>query len=622
MQKYPFLKMLIFVLLGMGLSLFLNFQQIIVTIIFLAILAIYFAVRKQFIVVYSVLLLSSGLLGGTNFEHIKLIKQVSNFSYVKVRVFGKVSEAFEAREGFQRVVLEADFELRQENFHTDVLLNVYFSDSSQILQKGDFLLANAEIRLPRKKTLPTDPDEVFLALMNDVRLLGRVKEKQIIRIWKYSFKSKVEEFVSGLRQKLRERIISIFSNEDVPIMLAVLLADRSLLGYEERMMFSLSGLAHLLAVSGFHIGIIVAIFFFVASSLFRIESRWLNLFLLSIFLLLYLAIIKFPPSATRASLMFLVFYYCFSLERKTNIINILAFILLIVLIFSPNMVFSIGFQLSFLSVLSIALFYNRAERVIWFVLPSKLVVFRYIRGLIAVTISSHILTAPLVAFYFGFYSFLVFISNIIVLPLFVIMIIYGFVALVLSFIFQPIAFPFANVVNLLNKAITLLTELLIRHLEFLIIEGNFSLLIAVLVSLSLIWIVYSKSRLNAFLRSAICLIAILFFGNYLLYYKSKSFNIYHREYFVALQFKNGDGNIVLLLDRKPKQRPANDIAMIRYLLSLKGDLTIGSSGNVGIWTSDVVKKYRKVTIFNANANIQRSILNKMGLGYEIFRRYD
>ena len=161
----------------------------------------------------------------------------------------------------------------------------------------------------------------------------------------------VLSWLYGVRQGLLRRTRLVFG-EDSALPEALLLGDRSNLPQETRKDFSEAGVAHLLAISGLHVGLIAAL-------LLIPLRRWLNpkarLIVMSAFLLLYSALLGFPAPVVRASLLLLMTLGRRVLRRAPDPLTALCGAFWLILLFRPLDLFSASFQLSFCAVLGIVL---------------------------------------------------------------------------------------------------------------------------------------------------------------------------------------------------------------------------------------------------------------------------
>lgn len=191
---------------------------------------------------------------------------------------------------------------------------------------------------------------------------------------------------------------------------AIFLGRKELLGKEKELMQN-AGLAHLLAISGLHVGLISLILFYFLR-FFQISFRSI-LFILSIFLIFYLAATGFRPSTQRAVLMYLVFALGFFMKRKIEVLNSLGFAGIILLLFSPAIIYDVGFQLSFLAVFGIVLGFKLFP----YKQQSNLLI-NYLKQIFLCSLFVILFTLPVVSFYFGKIYLLSIFFNIILIPIF------------------------------------------------------------------------------------------------------------------------------------------------------------------------------------------------------------
>lgn len=156
-----------------------------------------------------------------------------------------------------------------------------------------------------------------------------------------------------------------------------------------------TGTVHALAVSGMHI----AILFWVLNALFGsfLNRRKLPFIACVLFFLWSYAIFTgLSPSVCRSTLMFTIFQAGIFLKRSGNPVNTLFFSALILLILVPAWIYDVGFQLSYLAVLGILVFYPWLRRRLHF----EQRVWRWLWEATAVSIAAQVYTLPLTLYYF------------------------------------------------------------------------------------------------------------------------------------------------------------------------------------------------------------------------------
>ena len=242
--------------------------------------------------------------------------------------------------------------------------------------------------------------------------------------------------------------------EAYAVVAAMALGDKSALSQELREVYSVTGASHVLALSGLHLGIIYMLltflfggkkfFTFSLFHLFTLTSIWSFVFLVGM-----------PVSVVRSATM-LTAYALLSLGHRDRMsVNTLAFTALLVLLVSPLSLYDIGFQMSYLAVFSILLLVPLSERLFP---PSYLMEHRIVKwlwGIVSVSCAAQIGVAPLIAYYFGRFSTLFLLTNLIVIPG-VTLILYLSMAV---FVMPSLAYLLLYIVSILNTLLTAIASI-------------------------------------------------------------------------------------------------------------------------------------------------------------------
>lgn len=226
-------------------------------------------------------------------------------------------------------------------------------------------------------------------------------------------------------QKLRERLQNTgLDNEALSISSALLLGQKSELNRETRKSYAQVGASHLLALSGMHLGILYGLMYLLFIRQIRF-SEWKWFWLPPILLTIwgYAFIAGMPVSLVRASIMFSLATIATLAQADTPPMHILSLSALIILLFTPNALFQIGFQLSFIAVFFIlALYIPIRERL---GLRNK------IASLLMLSAVAQLGTAPLSIYYFHSLQLLGALVSIILIPLTTIIIYLGLLVLLI-----------------------------------------------------------------------------------------------------------------------------------------------------------------------------------------------
>ncbi len=246
------------------------------------------------------------------------------------------------------------------------------------------------------------------------------------------------------RKYVGSKINNLHNEQTSGLLRGLLLADRSNIDYQTKTEFVNSGVMHILAVSGLHVGYIVLIFIVVLGR-FNIYTRSI---LTVAGLIAFLLLTGMPASVFRAVTMAVVIIFAFMTNRSSSIYNSLSIAAFIVLVFNPEDLFSPGFQLSFLAVLSIAIIYPILQNYVYSLkLKSKII--NYILLFMGVSLSAQLGTLPLTLMYFGKLSLVSLLTNLIVIPLVGAIVGIAIFTLVLSLFISSVALIYSSANNIL-----------------------------------------------------------------------------------------------------------------------------------------------------------------------------
>lgn len=202
------------------------------------------------------------------------------------------------------------------------------------------------------------------------------------------------------RQWIRTNILSPQNIGRHVLVKGICLGEKSGFAKESLKQYQQAGFMHLLAVSGMHIGIIASLLTYAfglcgTSRIMKIASRMSAVFILWF----YVAMVGFAPSAVRAAIMFSLFFTIDIFEQTPSRFNILAAAALFMLIFSPLLVFDIGFQLSFAAMVGIFSILRIHKEL----LPRRSPIIQFISEAFVVGLGAQIATLPFCLYYFGYY---------------------------------------------------------------------------------------------------------------------------------------------------------------------------------------------------------------------------
>ena len=285
---------------------------------------------------------------------------------------------------------------------------------------------------------------------------------------------------------------------------AVTLGEKRELSDNLRQVYSTSGVSHVLAVSGLHVGIMCWFLYLILPSFLFRKTQWLRQFIVMGILWIYAFAIGFPVSITRTLIMFSIVAVCRAAERETSALNSLGIAAVIMLAAHPSALFDMSFQLSFSAVFFIVI----TTPVLLEIYEPGNPVGRYFWRVTVLSLSAQIGTAPIIMYHFSGFSTYVMLANLFVVPLMFLV-----VSLSMS-LWIAGWFPVIRhvIVAVLTWLIDIMTALLSRiahlpysHLELSLSRGWMIFVIYAVVILVGLW--YKEGRTHRLVQALACIAA-------------------------------------------------------------------------------------------------------------------
>ena len=228
---------------------------------------------------------------------------------------------------------------------------------------------------------------------------------------------------------LRMRIVGVIERslpkQQAGLLNGILIGYRDGLSNEVKDAFSDAGLTHIMAVSGANVAFLVFPLLFIFKKL-RIRPTVTNILVIA-FLIIFVFITGFEPSVLRAVIMAIVILTGKILSKEADIYTSISFAAILLLIYSPYMLFNIGFQLSFAATLSLIMLYKNIKKLIKCrFIPDKAA------DVLAATLAAQIGVLPVMVYFFNKISIISVLTNILVVPLIEVITILGMLMAVLG----------------------------------------------------------------------------------------------------------------------------------------------------------------------------------------------
>lgn len=466
--QVPFFRLLIPFVCGIILALAVEFQlsppdaiillsSLFIILVVLLIIRLSWANRWVFGLAVFLFLFTAG------FSLTHLTQSESDLEYEgELSVVARILDTPEVRLSSTRVLVSIEMISRNEEWQSvseKSLLYFSASDSAaQYLDYGNLLAIKADFTTPPQAKNPYQFNYAKYLSKKGVHRVAFVPAESWMVV------GHMPHWLFSKSFGLRQRLLSLFQRvgvegENLAVLSALTMGYKSLLDQETRRVFSASGAMHILAVSGLHVGILfttLSAFLFFFDRIKR--GKYIKAIVLIIFLWFFAAFTGLSPSVLRAALMFTLVIIGTSFSHQTNIYNTLSASAFVILVANPMLITEVGFQLSYLAVLSIVFFYPHIYNLLY-------VKNRWIDKvwvLISVSLAAQLGTFVLGLFYFNQFPNYFMLTNLYAIPM-------AFVILYLTIgllFFSPIPMISSVLGWLLNESLSLLNNL-IRFTESL-----------------------------------------------------------------------------------------------------------------------------------------------------------
>ncbi|MEK6791778.1 MAG: DNA internalization-related competence protein ComEC/Rec2 [Deltaproteobacteria bacterium] len=452
-------------------------------------------------------------------------------------VIGRVETAPEERARGARLIISADKTLVSGSWvdtYGKVLLTI--DEDGLKLLPGDTVRFLARLKRPANFGNPGEFDYAGLLKQQGIFVTGVVKHPRLIIVLKRG-----ERSVARVTAAIRGRIAGFIDANADPssgnaaslkafIIGASPVIDKALLDA-----FRATGTAHVLSISGLHVGMLAVIFY--AASLMALKTSERMLLALnapkaaSVLalppVLIYVVIAGLPVPAQRAALMCVIFTSAFLINRGRDAFNALSLAALIVLAIAPYALFDVSFQLSFAAIAAMLFLYPRLMAAFTGASEPKKpaqsgfirrVSRRYVLPTIITTLSATAGTAPIIAYHFNSLSITGIAANVVAVPISGLITALVFISSAASFLWPGLA---AIPLMIADKLFGLLAWLVVFFASFpysaIRVSTPTLLEIALFYSLVISLASASKKRIWA-IAAAILVIALLADISYWHYY--------------------------------------------------------------------------------------------------------
>ncbi|MGB1076691.1 MAG: ComEC/Rec2 family competence protein [Bdellovibrionales bacterium] len=438
--------------LGLGVSLYYSFQEepslyfFFFCAVCLGSASLFFKLRGRlfYLPLFAVFLVFLGITaGGVRSLDVKAPQLTKEYRFADVEgVIRKIEE----REGGRRRLLLGDLtieELSKEQTPRFIQLTMRQKSDVEVGQKISVL---ASLRPPSAPVMPGGFD--FQRFFYFKRIGGTgftFSSPEVLEENQNVHSTLIDQNLFNISEAMKGEV-HVENSDGNAIVQALLTGDRALLKEETWDHLRDSGLSHMLAISGLHVGLFSATVFFIVRlvlSLFPALSLRFSIKKVAAVLgfcaaLFYTLLVGASVPTVRACVMTGMFFLAILMDRSPFSVHLLAFAAFLILLLRPESLMSASFQMSFAAVMGLIIFYS-STRAWWVRQYSHASVFRrffmYFLSVIATTIIATLVTTPFTLYHFQHISVYGVLGNILAVP------IMGFVVMPMA-VFSYFLLPF------------------------------------------------------------------------------------------------------------------------------------------------------------------------------------
>ena len=249
-------------------------------------------------------------------------------------------------------------------------------------------------------------------------------------------------WVYAFKETALERVYRLFPDPEASLLAGILLGVDTGLTRGLQDAFQNTGTSHIIAISGFNMSIIAAVFV-------ALFSRWMGrrwgAALAMVAILFYTLLVGASPAVVRAALMGGLALFARQVGRRNMGLNTLSFVALLMAAFSPLILWDVGFQLSFFATLGLILYAEPLAQLAgrflsWLRLAPDLVerILPPLSDFVLLTLAAQITVFPIIGYHFQRFSLISLLVNPFILPVQPAVMIIGGLALLLSLVIFPL----------------------------------------------------------------------------------------------------------------------------------------------------------------------------------------
>lgn len=574
-SPFPFLRIATSFILGILVyeyfqpSISLETIIILIGILFFTYLLLYLLSKKQNFILGNIGLILILILGYINAYMYDELNNKNHLIHFEEKISGYCaytnSSVIEKEKNFIYNIIINEIATQDTTLHKTGIVKLYIKRTKKDtapLKYGDKIQVNGN---PFKILPPDNPNEFnymkYMARQNiyfqqfvyikDIKIISNTPNNIFMawaNSWRIYFSNKIDYY--------------ILSDNETAIAKALILGVKDGLDNKIKKSYATAGAMHILAVSGLHAGIIFMILQYIFNYFIKYKPWNIILPIFSIICLWAFAMITgLSPSIMRAVTMFTIIILGQYFFSRPNIFNSLSLSAFILLIYNPNFIFAVGFQLSYIAVAGIVYLFP----LIYGMFSTRYWLLDKIWAISCVSIAAQIATFPLTIYYFHQFPTYFLVSNLVVIPIAFIIMSLGLLLLIFAeffFLSDLIGFILEIFIKILNTSVFYIQEMKMSLIEWLYIDWIQMIAIYGIILFVLMLIYYRKM---VFIKLILCCVLVIStISIYSIYQQN------HTEKLIFYKIKGQSiiDNIAGLKSNIISVNPINNLEVIKHQIEL------------------------------------------------------
>lgn len=338
-----------------------------------------------------------------------------------------------------KITANVDEVSRSESSQRVVLTNIHSPDifaypnkmrisskSNTSFKIGDKITTRASIMPPPHPTLHDGFNYRFYAYFKGINAIGYTT-RNIKVIEESQNNSSFHNWIENLRLHIKSQFLAMCAAPYGAIAAGMLMGDASAIDPITAEAVRISGIAHIIAISGMHIVVIIAIIFFLSNALLSLSTyiisnystKKISAFIAIIITSFYLLIAGSPISAQRAFVMSSITLIAIILDRNASPMRSIAIAALVLMILTPESIMSASLQMSLAACICLVATFDVSKKIcerIGFDSQIKRIL-TYCTSIVVATLAAGLATAPYVIYHFNQFSTYSILTNLFAIPL-------------------------------------------------------------------------------------------------------------------------------------------------------------------------------------------------------------